>query len=108
MCSTKWSPSLFINFFARATADEFLVVLPTATKEISHDIIGRVQTGFFGRKLKVTDTDSVEIEINIGWAAFGTDGELPDTLVKAARARKEQSKTAAPSKVLWFPSEFAN
>lgn len=97
-----------MDFFARSTADEFLVLLPTATKEISHDIIGRVQTGFFGRKFKVTDTDSIEVGINIGWAAFGTDGELPDTLVKAARARKDQSKTTAPPNVLWFPTEFAN
>lgn len=97
-----------MDFFARTTADEFLIVLPTATKEISHDITGRIHTGFFGRKLKVTDTDSVEVEINVGWAAFGTDGELPDTLIKAARARKDQAKSSAPPRILWFPSELPN
>lgn len=97
-----------MDLLARTTADEFLIVLPTATKEISHDITGRIHTGFFGRKLKVTDSDSVEVEINVGWAAFGTDGESPDMLVRAARARKDQAKTAAPPKVLWFPSELPN
>lgn len=96
-----------MDFFARASADEFLVVLPTASKEVSHEVIARIQTGFFGRKLKITDTESLEIEINVGWAAFGTDGETPDALVATARERKEQAKTFAPSKVLWFPTEFA-
>ncbi len=97
-----------MDFLARASADEFVVVLPTASKEISHDVMARIQTGFFGRKLKVTESESVEIELNIGWAAFGTDGETPETLLRVARERKEQSKTSAPSKVLWFPTEFAS
>ena len=97
-----------MDFLARASADEFVVVLPTASKEISHDVIARIQTGFFGRKLKVTESESVEIELNIGWAAFGTDGETPETLLRVARQRKDQSKTNAPNKVLWFPTEFAS
>lgn len=97
-----------MDFLARASADEFVVVLPTASKEVSHDVIARIQTGFFGRKLKVTESESVEIELNIGWAAFGTDGETPETLLRVARERKDQSKTSAPNKVLWFPTEFAS
>ncbi len=97
-----------MDFFARAGADEFLVVLPTATKEVSHEIIARIHTGFFGRKLKITDADAIEVEINVGWAAFGTDGETPETLLRAARERKAQSKSPNPPKVLWFPSELAN
>ncbi|MBK9216338.1 MAG: GGDEF domain-containing protein [Chloracidobacterium sp.] len=97
-----------MDFFARAGADEFLAVLPTATKEVSHEIIARIHTGFFGRKLKITDADSIEVEINVGWAAFGTDGETPENLLRAARERKAQSKSPNPPKVLWFPSELAN
>jgi len=97
-----------MDFLARSAADEFVVVLPTASKEISHEVIARIQTGFFGRKLKVSELESVEIELNIGWAAFGTDGETPETLLRVARERKQQTKSLAPNKVLWFPSEFAS
>jgi len=75
---------------------------------MSHDVIARVQTGFFGRKFKVTERESIEIELNIGWAAFGTDGETPETLLRVARERKEQSKSTVPNKVVWFPTEFAS
>lgn len=97
-----------MDFLARASADEFLVVLPTASKEISHDVIARIQTGFFGRRLKITEGESVEIDLNIGWATVGADGETPETLLRVARERKEQTKTPAPNKVVWFPSEFAS
>lgn len=97
-----------MDFFARATADEFLVILPTASREISHEVIGRIHAGFFGRKLQITDDESVELDLNVGWAAFGTDGETPATLLSVARTRKEQAKSTAPNKVLWFPTEFAS
>ncbi len=97
-----------MDFFARAMSDEFLAILPTASKEISHEVMARIHTGFFGRKLKISDSDSVEIELNIGWAAFGDDGETPDHLVMVARIRKEQVKSEVPNKVLWFPQELVN
>jgi len=97
-----------MDFFARAMDDEFIAILPTASKEVSHEVMARVHTGFFGRKLKISESDAVEIELNIGWAAFGDDGETPDQLLTAARVRKEQVKSAAPHKVLWFPQESAN
>jgi diguanylate cyclase (GGDEF)-like protein len=97
-----------MDFFARSSGDEFLAALPTANKEISHEIIARIHTGFFGRKLRLTEDDSIEVEINIGWAAFGTDGETPASLLAAARERRGQAKTVSPPKVLWFPSEMAN
>lgn len=94
-----------MDFFARSSNDEFLAVLPTATKEISHDITARIHTGFFGRKLKLSDTESIEIELNIGWAAFGGDGETPGQLLSRAKLRKDQIKTSAPPTVLIFPHE---
>lgn len=97
-----------MDFFARAMNDEFLAVLPTATKAISHEIIARIHTGFFGRKLRISDEQSIEIELNVGWAAFGIDGETPDNLLSAARQRKEQTKSAQPPKVLWFSREVVN
>ncbi len=97
-----------MDFFARSMSDEFLVVLPTASKEVSHEVMARIHTGFFGRKLKLSESDAVEIDINFGWAAFGDDGETADQLLGIARLRKEQSKSAAPSKVLWFSKELVS
>lgn len=37
-----------MDFLARSIGDEFLAILPTATKEVSHEVIARIQTGFFG------------------------------------------------------------
>lgn len=97
-----------MDLLARCSADEFLIVLPTASKEISHEIIARIISGFFGRKLKVAEGQSVEIELNFGWAAFGTDGESANGLIATARSRKDQAKSTEPNKVLWFPQEFVN
>lgn len=97
-----------MDFFARSMGDEFLAILPTASKEISPEVIARIHAGFFGRKLKITDTDSIDIHLNFGWAAFGEDGETADRLLGIARLRKEQSKTGATNTVIWFPQEFAN
>ncbi len=96
-----------MDFFARASNDEFLAILPTASKEISHEVIARVSTSFFGRKLKISDDSVVEIVLNFGWAAFGEDGETSGQLLSAARVRKEQSKSINPGKVLWFSREMA-
>ena len=96
-----------MDFFARSRDDEFLVVLPTATKAMSHDIVTRIQTSFFGQKVRLTDSDAFEIGLNFGWAAFGTDGDTPEQLLKTARLRKAEAKSATPSRVLWFPRELA-
>ncbi len=94
-----------MDFIARALNDEFLVILPTADKEVSHEIIARIQTGFFGRKLAINEKQAVEIELNIGWAAFGPDGETPGQLLSLAQLRKEQAKSTSPGNILWFPQE---
>ena len=97
-----------MDFVARALNDEFLVILPTADKEISHEIISRISTGFFGRRLAINDTQSVEIGLNIGWSAFGSDGETPGQLLSLAQLRKEQMKSTVPGNVIWFPQEQQN
>ena len=97
-----------MDFFARSEADEFVAVLPTATKQTSHEVIARIQTGFFGRKFRVTDRESVEVETNVGWATFGADGETPAQLLAAARERKRQAKAMVPPNVIWFPAELVN
>ncbi len=97
-----------MDFFARSLNDEFLAIMPTADKEISHEIISRIHTAFFGNKLDLNDNERVEIELNIGWASFGNDGETPSQLLNLAQLRKEQSKTINHQNVLWFPQETVN
>lgn len=97
-----------MDFFARSAADEFVAVLPTANVETATEIIERIRAGFLGRKFNIGDEEGVEVEVNIGWASFGPDGETPASLLAAARERKVQSKSMVPPKVLWFPTEFAN
>jgi diguanylate cyclase (GGDEF)-like protein len=97
-----------MDFFARSAADEFLAVLPTANRAVANEIIERIQTGFFGRSFSIGDSGPIEVQLNVGWAAFGSDGETPAGLLAAARERKGQSKSMVPPKVLWFPSEMTN
>jgi diguanylate cyclase (GGDEF)-like protein len=97
-----------MDFFARSGDDEFLIVLPTATREMSHEIVVRIQTSFFGRKLRLTDDIAVEIELNFGYAAFGPDGDTPRHLLTAARVRKSEAKASGSKKIAFFPQEFVN
>jgi diguanylate cyclase (GGDEF)-like protein len=92
-----------MDFFARGRNDEFLAIMPTASKEIAHEIIARIQTSLFGRRFKVSDVDAVEVELSFGWASFGGDGERPDDLIAVARERKDQAKTSETGSVVWFP-----
>lgn len=94
-----------MDFVARALNDEFLVILPTANKEIAFEIMQRIQNGFLGSRLAINETQAVEIELNIGWAAFGGDGETPGQLLSLAQLRKEQTKFTGPSNLLFFPTE---
>lgn len=97
-----------MDFFVRASNDEFLAILPTASEQVSWEIIARIQTAFFGNRLKLTETDAVQIDLNYGSAAFWKDGETAEQLLNTSRLRKQQSKSSEPNKVLRFPKEFAN
>ncbi len=97
-----------MDFFARSANDEFLAILPTATEDVSEEVIGRINTGLFTSRFYVIDNESVRPELNFGSATFGRDGETAATLLATARTRKQQSKTTAPGNVLWFPKELVN
>ena len=97
-----------MDFFARSRDDEFLVVLPTATRDMTKAIVSRIQTGFSGKRVNLTENDSIEVTLNFGWAAFGADGETPDQLLRTARVRKAETKSKTPGNILWFPHEFVS
>jgi len=97
-----------MDFLARGLGDEFLVVLPTASKEISHDIIARINAAILHHKIAVSDVETASVELNFGWATFGLDGETPRDLLAAARERRIQGLSTLPGSVLWFSQELSH
>lgn len=97
-----------MDFFTRASNDEFLVIMPTATAKVVGEIVERIETEFVGCRFSVNDRQSVRVDLNFGAATFWHDGETAPLLLATARERKEQSKTAIPNKVVWFPKEYVN
>jgi diguanylate cyclase (GGDEF)-like protein len=96
-----------MDFLTRGSSDEFLAILPTASHEISTEVIARIRTSMFGRRVRVSDVDAVELECNFGWASFGPDGETPAALLRVARERRSQADLGSGS-VVWFPQTYAN
>lgn len=94
-----------MDLVARALNDEFLVILPTADEIVAQDVMARIDAGFAARKLPINETQDIEVKLNIGWSAFGIDGETPGQLMSFAQLRKEQMKSVTPNNVLWFPRE---
>jgi diguanylate cyclase (GGDEF)-like protein len=97
-----------MDFLVRCSDDEFLAVLPTASKQMSEEIVQRITTALFGRTLPVADGHSVSAELNFGWSAFGDDGETAEQLIAAARLRKDQRKSMTAHNVLWFPHDTSS
>jgi len=96
-----------MDLVARCRGDEFLAVLPTASRDVAADVIDRINTAFFGRCIEMSCEEPVEIELNVGSATFAGDGETAEQLIAVARLRKDQTKALLPNKVLWFPKELA-
>jgi diguanylate cyclase (GGDEF)-like protein len=91
-----------MDFLARAADDEFIVILPKATTEISQDIIERITKGCLDHQFPVFEDKLLNLELNFGWASLGDDGETPQHLLGTARLRRSQIKSTAQDKVLWF------
>ncbi len=90
-----------MDFFARASDKEFLVILPGATEPISQHIIARIEEAFTAQR---SDIEEKTIYPRVGWAVFGTDGDTAESLLARARLRKVISKEdPRRRKVLLFP-----
>ncbi len=97
-----------MDFLARSAGDEFLAVLPTASDKIASEIIERIERAFVTKPFEIIEKEKVFLKLNFGAATFGRDGETAQQLLKTAILRKQQGKSTEPSKVLWFPKEYAN
>lgn len=91
-----------MDLLARSTNDEFLAVLPTASAKVAHEVIGRIKIGLVRAADDPAQHSSMDVELNFGWAVFGTDGDTPEQLLATARLRKGQAKSPASANVLWF------
>ena len=97
-----------MDFLARSTNDEFLLVLPTASEKFAKEIIDRIRERFAAEPFGISETEDTKVWLNFGWATFWRDGETADQLLRNARVRKQQAKAEEPTKVLWFPKEYVN
>jgi diguanylate cyclase (GGDEF)-like protein len=88
------------DLLAVSENDEFLVLLPSASEGESSKIISRIRNGIAGADLS-GQTDRTEgMELNCGYAVYGTDADSPSSLLALARLRKDSSKTR---NILIFP-----
>ena len=97
-----------MDVLTRSSGDEFLAILPTATEKISREVIERIRRTFVLTPFRITERESVNLELNFGTATFWQDGETAAQLLKTALIRKGQDKSTEKSKVIWFPKEFVN
>lgn len=97
-----------MDFLARSVNDEFVVILPTANEKTALEIVERIKTSFVNIPFEISGDENIKIWLNYGWATFWQDGETPQQLMQNAQLRKQQAKSAEPSKLLWFPKEYVN
>ena len=97
-----------MDFLSRASCDEFLLILPTASDKFAAEILQRIADHFAATVFPVSETEEIKVWLNFGVATFWKDGETAEQLLQHARVRKQQAKAEEPSKVLWFPKEYVN
>jgi len=97
-----------MDFLARSMSDEFLAILPTASDEITREIIGRIEKSFVSKPFEISKQETIHLQLNFGSSSFGKDGETAGQLLKSAILRKQQRKSAESGKILWFPKEYVN
>jgi diguanylate cyclase (GGDEF)-like protein len=97
-----------MDFLARSTNDEFLLVLPTANEQTALTIIERVQKTLAENAFLLTAEEKIAIRLNFGLASYWKDGDTPQQLVRHAQLRKDQTKAENPDNVAWFPKEYVH
>ena len=97
-----------MDFLARSTNDEFLLVLPTANEQTALTIIERVQKTLADNAFSIREEENIAIRLNFGLASYWKDGDTPQQLVRHAQLRKDQTKVEDPDNVAWFPKEYVH
>lgn len=92
-----------MDFLARSTGDEFLVILPTATSKTASEIIARIERAFTLKPFDIAGRDKKYLVLNFGTATFIKNGETAGQLLQAAYLNKQQAKSTGKNSVLPFP-----
>ncbi len=71
-----------MDFLARLTGDEFLAVLPTASDEITLEIIERIEKAFVSNPYSMSEQEKIHFQLNFGAATFWKDGETANQLLQ--------------------------
>jgi len=94
-----------MDFLARSMSDEFLTVLPTASKGVTQEIIERLNNIFDRSPYEISPEEKIIVELNYGTATFWQDGETAHELLKIAHLRKQQNKSSDNAKIIRFPNK---
>lgn len=97
-----------MDFLARSSGDEFLILLPTADERTADDIVGRIKEGFAATAFQISEHESTKIWLNFGISAFQKDGDTSQELLQKARTKKQQAKSEDPANIVWFDEEYLN
>lgn len=97
-----------MDFLARSSNDEFVIVLPAANASMAAEVTERVQTELAQNAFKIDDEDEINLRLNFGTATFWQDGETPHQLLRHAQLKKQQAKAEEPDNVVMFPKEYVN
>lgn len=96
-----------MDVITRSAGDEFLAILPTASGQVTAEIVERLRKAFEERPFEMDHGTVFQIRLNFGSANVGADGETAQSLLRMARTRKQENKSKE-GKVLFFPRESIN
>ncbi len=97
-----------MDFLCRSMNDEFWIVLPTASDEITSKIVKRIEKSFSDRAFDLLGEKTYHVGLNFGSATFLRDGETTNQLLQKALLKKKQSKAGEENTVIMFPREYVN
>lgn len=97
-----------MDFLARSSNDEFVIVLPAANSSMAVEVTERIRTALAENAFKIDDADEINLRMNFGTATFWQDGETPHQLLRHAQLEKQQAKAEEPDNVVMFPKEYVN
>ena len=98
-----------MDFLARFNGDQFLAVLPTASEQVTREVIERLEQNFVRKPLKMTGIEVTNLQLNFGTATFWKDGETATELIANALSTKKQMPNVnSENNVIVFPKEFLN
>jgi len=97
-----------MDFLSRSMNDEFWIVLPTASNEVTEKVKLRIEKAFSKKQFNLRDDKSHLVRLNFASATFLQDGETANQLLQRAILRKKQSKSDKENTVIMFPKEYVN